>query len=641
MHIRINDFAGTFPKLHRTKLPDHAAQSCKNVMIDHGVLSPSNDATLYHESGQTQYREFLSAMFFKHNAGTYKKFSDKLAAFAFSPVHDSFRLYWTTEQGVDEPLRFSDWDIASDDTLTTDGFTYLAGMPTPNMSGITVAGIIPAPDSPEDVPSEPEAPTTPTPPPPTIADIAPILKRKFFKWSGLFQKVIIAANNSANEKKEPEISDAITEEIIKIEQQENTEEARIYAFSYVNRFGDESAPGIYEEVLYIKDGDKPVIEIAYSADEREVLVRDHAVAAIRMYRSVTNSVGSAQLLFVKEEPFYISGDTLRIIDDIPRGSLELGEPIVTVNYDPPRKGMRGLGVTDYGVGYAYVGKTVCLSEPYTLYAWPRFYEISTQNKIMGMGHYDNTIVVATTGSPLLISGVDPEGLGVMSLPLYEGCVSPRSMVNLNHGCMYASENGLVLVTTNSAKLLTDGVFSTEDWQKINPSSIHASAYKGGYLFFWKNGSEQGCGYIDLNNPSAGVLWFDDYALNTFDNNGSLQMINKSYDALNRLRVIHKTFNPEHSEPFSNKKFVWRSKEFNLDTPRRLLAAQVIADSYGNDSVIFKVYADGALMHESIVKNARPFRIVNHSARRDFSIEIESSTPVREMSLGETMRDMLA
>lgn len=332
---------------------------------------------------------------------------------------------------------------------------------------------------------------------------------------------------------------------------------------------------------------------------------------------------------------------MRIIDDLPKDSLELGEPIVTANYDPPRKGMKGLGVTDYGVGYAFVGKTVCLTEPYMLYAWPRFYEISTQNKIMGIGHYDNTIVIATTGSPLLISGVSPEGLGVMRLPLYEGCVSTRSMVNLNHGCMYASENGLVLVTTNSAKLLTDGVFSTEDWQKIDPSSIHASAYKGGYLFFWRNAGEQGSGYIDLNNPGAGVLWFDDYALNTFNDDGALQMINEHTDALERLRVVHKTFNPEYNEPFESKVLVWRSKEFNLDTPKRLLAAQVVADDYSGKPITFRVYVGGQLLHESTVKNSKPFRIKNHSAKRDFSIEIESSTPIREMALGETMRDMLA
>jgi len=47
-----------------------------------------------------------------------------------------------------------------------------------------------------------------------------------------------------------------------------------------------------------------------------------------------------------------------------------------------------------------------------------------------------------------------------------------------------------------------------------------------------------------------------------------------------------------------------------------------------------------LIHEGVVKNAKPFRIKNHSGKRDFYIEIESNVPVREIAIGETMRDLI-
>ena len=138
-----------------------------------------------------------------------------------------------------------------------------------------------------------------------------------------------------------------------------------------------------------------------------------------------------------------------------------------------------------------------------------------------------------------------------------------------------------------------------------------------------------------------MLWFDDYALNAFLDNGQVQMITRQTDYYNVTKSVYAAFNPEYGQLASNKTFVWQSKTFNLDTPKRMLAAQVIADDYNAGVITFRVYANGILLHENFVSSAKPFRIKNHSVKHDFSIEIESSTPIREVVLGETMRDLLA
>lgn len=642
MHIRINDFAGTFPRLHPTKLPEHAAQSCQNVMVEHDILSPSNQAVQSFPSNEVGLEKFVSATFFQYGGQTYKKFSNEQVSFAFSPVHESYKLYWTGEGAVNKPLRFNVWETNLSGSLVSDRFDYIAGMPPIDPINISVTAVIKGPPLPPPEPAEDDDTPAPTPAPVipegtkvTGDELAKIMSTQLFR--NIFSKVIEQVKAANENKKEPELDDAVTEAV---SSPPVNKEARVYAFTYVNRFGDESVPSVKEELIFTELGDKPVLTITYAAGERENLVQNYGVNKIRLYRSVTNSLGVAQFLFIKEVSLSMTGSAIEITDDVPQGSLMIGEPLATINYDPPRVGMRGLGVTDSGVGYAYVDKTICLSEPYILYAWPRYYELSTQHTIMGMGHYDNTIVVATTGNPVLITGDAPESMGALSLPLYEGCVSSRSMVNLNHGCMYASENGLVLVTGNSAKLLTETLFATDDWQKIKPSSIHASSYKNGYLFFWDNGSAKGSGYIDLNNPAKGVMWFDDYALNTFLDKGVVQMITRQTDYLNTTLSVYKAFNPEYGQDKTKKVYKWRSKTFKIDTPRRMLAAQVIADTYEAGTITFRVYADGALLHETLVSSERAFRIKNHSARRDFSVEVQSSTPIREIVLGETMRDLI-
>lgn len=638
MPIRINDFSGAIPRLHPTKLPESAASFCQNVLVEQGILSPSKKAGQSFTSNQEGLDKFVSAIFFKFKDATYKKFSNSQVRFAFSPVHESYRLYWTTED-ASAPLKFNDWHVNDIGQLATDGFDYIAGMPPMDMTNVDVTGIIKGAPLPSgNAETEPKDPATEVPEGTLI--IGDLLE-KFIRRQPIGSLFRLAASisikSSGVQKKESEAKDEVAEAI---QQAPENKEARVYAFTYVNRFGDESAPSVKEQLIYIGIGDKPVITISYSTGERERLLRDYGVTNIRLYRSVTNSLGVAQFLFIKEVAFTLTGTAIEILDDVPKGSLMIGEPLPTINFDPPRAGMKGLGVTDSGVGYAYVDKTICLSEPYLLYAWARYYELSSQHTIMGMGHYDNTIVVATTSNPILISGDAPEAMGTLSLPLYEGCVSARSMVNLNHGCMYASQNGLVLVTTNSAKLLTEGLLTTDDWQAINPASIHACAYKNGYLFFWQNGSKKGSGYIDLNNPNRGLMWFDDYALNTFLHDGHVQMVSRQTDYFNVTKSVYAAFNPEYGQAATSKKFVWRSKTFKLDAPKRMLAAQVIADDYSGAPIVFRVYAAGVLLHECFVSNSRAFRIKNHSVKQDFIIEVESDKPIRELVLGESMQDLI-
>lgn len=144
MHIRINDFSGTFPKMHPTKLPDFAAQTCSNVMVEHGILSPVNTATQSYQSNIDGAETFLSAVFFEHNGVTYKKFSNDIVLFAFSPVHDAYRLYWTTESGAQlKPLMFNDWDESITGALTSDNFNYIAGMTPPVVRDVVITGINP------------------------------------------------------------------------------------------------------------------------------------------------------------------------------------------------------------------------------------------------------------------------------------------------------------------------------------------------------------------------------------------------------------------------------------------------------------------------------------------------------------------
>ena len=43
------------------------------------------------------------------------------------------------------------------------------------------------------------------------------------------------------------------------------------------------------------------------------------------------------------------------------------------------------------MAYAAIGKIVCLSEVFVPYAWPRDYELTCDNDVVAIGHYDNDV----------------------------------------------------------------------------------------------------------------------------------------------------------------------------------------------------------------------------------------------------------
>jgi hypothetical protein len=195
--------------------------------------------------------------------------------------------------------------------------------------------------------------------------------------------------------------------------------ARFYTYTYIGKMDEESAP--YAPLL--NDPSPPVALICPNAGATvhiSGLVFDTSadtgreIEAIRLYRIIVGSTGNADYLFVDEIP---KSDILggsgkysgnKYVDNIADDGL--AGSLVTTSWDEPRNNMYSLGLTAYGVAYAATGKIVCLSEPFVPYAWPRDYELTCDNDIVAIGHYDNALIVGTTGRPVMITGIDPQNM---------------------------------------------------------------------------------------------------------------------------------------------------------------------------------------------------------------------------------------
>lgn len=408
------------------------------------------------------------------------------------------------------------------------------------------------------------------------------------------------------------------------EQEELSDEARLYVYTYVTEIGEESAPSPASAVTIIPH-DKSTVTLQIP-DVDVIASESRLITKKRIYRSLTNSNGTADLYYLAD----ILSSESTYIDKLDGESLNTNDPLATTGWDEPRENLQGLNVTANGMNYAFTGKIACFSKPYYPYVWSRDYELTMNYDIVAMGHYENYVICATKGTPYLVSVIDPSTSSIQELPLNEACIAKRSMVSMATCALYASPNGIVMAYGSTAKLVSESFFDKNTWNKLNPSSIHAIEHRGKYLFFYDAGNENKGAYMfDPRQVDLGIVKLDFWykAATRLQNSDLLYFLNDNNE-------IYK-FNDVADV---KKPYLWLSKKFDVEGDgARFLAAKVIADDY--QDLTFKVYSDGNLFYTKKVTNRKPFRMPNHSNRYQWQIEISGTSKTQMIEIAESMLEL--
>ena len=86
----------------------------------------------------------------------------------------------------------------------------------------------------------------------------------------------------------------------------------------------------------------------------------------------------------------------------------LAEVMKSAEWDAPPAGVEGLvALPNEGLA-CWFANTLCLSVPSYPHAWPVSYQKSTEDLIMGLVAWGNTLAMLTQGLPQAISFTDPE-----------------------------------------------------------------------------------------------------------------------------------------------------------------------------------------------------------------------------------------
>ena len=391
-----------------------------------------------------------------------------------------------------------------------------------------------------------------------------------------------------------------------------TVETRFYVYTYVTDAGEESAPSPVSLQLDCKSDD--AVDIGSFAAPPSGA---YGITLLRIYRTQANSSGGADFFFLRE----IAIGSASTSDD----GRELGEVLPTTTWLMPPADLTWLTGLWNGMLAGISGRSVRFCEAYTPYAWPIAYDaLPPDSTPVALGVFGQSLVVLTTGNPLVVAGSSPDSMDQQPLDFLQACVAPRSVVSMGHGVAWASPDGLAYVGSGGARLLTEGVLTREDWQAMNPASVIGCMYEGRYFGFYTVGAEQKGFVIDPSN-NAGIYFLDFGADAVYvdDLQDALFVLNgtqvRKWDAGAPLTTTA------------------RSKLHRLPKPTPAFAcAEVRADAY---PVGFKLYADGALKHTQSVTSVSPFRLPGGYYAQDIQIEIVTDKPVQAVALAHSMQEL--
>lgn len=398
---------------------------------------------------------------------------------------------------------------------------------------------------------------------------------------------------------------------------EADKEARAYVFTYVNTYNEESAPSPPAIIT-----SSPTLPVKVAIN-RDAAVSGYApLKEIRVYRTPSGS-DVAEYFFVMSIPIATDNSSKFEFEDSLVGA-ELNEMLSSQDFVPPPAGMKGLLSLPNGILCGWVGAELYFSEPYKPWAWPPQYAKPLPYSIVGGIAHGAGAIITTVGHPFAVSGVSADAMTVSKINVDQAGVSKWSIAVADGRVVYASNDGLVVISGASASLASSQRFFTREvWRRrygSGLSSMRFSVWDGRLIVFSGDGvftpflirlDEAEGTMTDLPSFSASCAFISllsdqcYYASgrNVYQFNGGLDMT-----------------------------AIWRSREVVIPTPTNFGSFQSVCDG----SWTIKFFADGEMVHEQQLSEGKhTYRLPSGFKADRWQFELAGSGKFRELRVGNT------
>ena len=410
---------------------------------------------------------------------------------------------------------------------------------------------------------------------------------------------------------------------------------RFYVATFVTDWGEESQPSEPTELIEVDQND--TVNVARPAMSTGESFTARNIVKWRLYRTAT---GAQITTFQFVEEFDIG--TTTYVDE--KKQEALGESIVSAAWREPQyrsdeqssvwpkpvvgsnPHLRGLTGMPNGIMAGFLDNTVAFCEPYQPYAWPVEYEISTEHPIVGLGVFGQTLFVGTTANPYFISGADSASMSAQKMDSNQSCASADSIASVQGGVLFASPDGLCVADQGGVRVVSQGLYTRDDWQTLNPYTMFALEHEGIYYLFYNNGTK-GCLSFDMLNQKLGRVDLQADAGYIDRITDTMYLANESSITAVFRGTTHRTS-------------VWKSIKFTLPDQQPMAWLRVLGDQSAGSPVTVKWYGDGQLRHTVTINSIEPVRLPP-GRYLEHELEITSSARVTQLFMSSTTQELKA
>jgi len=357
-------------------------------------------------------------------------------------------------------------------------------------------------------------------------------------------------------------------------------EDRAYVYTYISTFGavlEESGPSPATLISTVEPNATVTVSAFATAP---ISSAGYNITAIRIYRAVsgTDSVNY----------FYVGQVTVTTSTGVATGTFadnilaaNLGVILPSLYYIPPPAALQGLVSMPNGILAGFTENQVWFCEPYLPHAWPSGYMMTVGSPIVGLGVFGQTLVVCTRQHPYLITGSTPGAMTQEKVPLFEPCVSKRSIAGDQYGVLYASPNGIVSIAPGAMDVITRPLFTRDEWQAYLPTSMIGAIYQNMYIAFYAVGATKAALVITRGDTPPLV---------TFDTNAQAVFVQRSTANVYVVPSGGTEIYQLDADTVNNLFYQWKSKKFILPAPTNFGAIKIQADwDYIDDTTAYNTY----------------------------------------------------
>lgn len=408
-----------------------------------------------------------------------------------------------------------------------------------------------------------------------------------------------------------------------------------YVITYVNKYGQESAPSSASNTVIIDD--EQGVQVLVD-DLPLTAPPEYRIERVNIYRLSHPYRSGEEEAPLNDEPVF------QLVDSVPIGTplyedkmrmVSLTYPIMTDEVREAPTGMQQIKAvpgTNTFVGFR--GHTIHFSENNRYWNWPASFDMTLDRSIKHIEVVDGSLLVTTTGAPYIISDLKTcekrKCRPVTELPMGNvgdiGCDQLNGSAALPFGMVYPTADGIMLLGTDGKmKLLTAPYFSTHQWERLQPYTTKLAYWSGlllcvteGTSFFIRLDDE-----IFATDKVEGLTRIPDKPI-ALQTNTDGQLFFLTQDS-----IQHWNSNAEHRE------FMWQNNQIGADLRQTFCAFR----GEGMDASV-KIEANGVDRHYVCdTLDDKPYRIGRLGRHRNYTLTVSGKGHLTYFLLGSSILEI--